>query len=367
MRILFMNTLSVWGGCERWIVQVGRLLQSRGHEVVISSLPGSVTEQRAVENGLEIYPFSLHIDIAFWKIPKLVRYFKKKKFDVVVCVQKKDVKIGALAAKIAGVPLVMARSGLDVIKKKLYHKLAFTKYIDGITTNTFALKDIYMSYGYFKDDFIHPIHDGFEFIGDVEDIDIKSMFNLPQDSTVMVAVGRVCRQKGFDILIESVKIAKEKGKNWRFLVVGTGPLEDKLKQMAKELQVDDYLQFIGFRKDVLPIMKAADLFVLSSRSESMTNVLREAMSVKTACVTTDVLGIRGELMEHGKNGYIIEPENAQAIYDGIDYVLSHPEQKAEMAQNGYDRVNSSFSIEGMIDQIEQMFITQLEKKGHKVL
>lgn len=362
MRILFLNTLPVWGGCERWIVQVGRLLKQRGHHAIISSRPGSITEQRAIENGLDIFPFDLHADVAFWQIPRMVHFLKKERIDVFVGVQTRDVKIGALAARIAGVPLVFARNGLDTIKKKFYHKLAYTKYIDGITTNTFALKDIYMKYGFFKDDFIHPIHDGFEFIGDVEDIDIKSMFNLPQDSIVISAVGRIAHQKGFDVLIEVAKKAKGKGKNWRFLVVGTGPLEEKLKDLAAKLGVEDYIQFIGFRKDVLPIMKASDLFALSSRSESMTNVLREAMSVKTACVATDVLGIRGELMDHKVHGYIVEPENMEALYDGIEYVLTHPELKSELEKNGYKRVKESFSIEGMIDQIENLFESQLEKK-----
>ena len=94
----------------------------------------------------------------------------------------------------------------------------------------------------------------------------------------------------------------------------------------------------------------------------MTNVLREAMSVKTACVSTDVLGIRGELMDHKEHGFIVEPENVEAIYDGIEYVLTHPELKKKMEEQGYERVKSSFSIEGMIDKIEELFQNQLRKK-----
>ena len=358
--------MPVWGGCERWSVQVGRLLKERGHQIVISSRPGSITEQRAIENGLDIFAFDLHADIYFWKIPRLVKYLKKNEIDVFVGVQTRDVKIGALAARIAKVPLVFARNGLDIVKRKLYHKIAYTKYIDGITTNTFALKDIYMSYGYFKEDFIHPIHDGFEFLGEVEDVDLKKTFDLPKDSKVMVGVGRVAHQKGFDILIEVAKMAKDQNKNWRFLVMGSGPLEEKLISLTHTLQVNDYIKFIGFRKDVLPIMKAADLFVLSSRAESMTNVLREAMSVETACVTTDVMGVRGELIEHEEHGYIVEPENPKAIYDAINYVLSKPELKAKMEKNGLQKVESSFPVEGMIDKIEKLFQDQLTKKGFDI-
>lgn len=365
MRILFLNTYKDWGGDEKWTINIGHGLKEKGHHVVISSQPGLETEKRALERGLEIFPFKVGPDIAFWKIPKFFKYVKKNKIEVVVCVQNRDVKIGALAAQLAGIKLILGRHALDAMKKRPYHKLVYTKYVDGIITNTHALKNLYMSYGWFKDDFIHPIHDGMEIHSNVDDIELRSMFDFPKDSIVLVGAGRVVHQKGFDLLIEVAKMAKNQDLKWRFLIVGSGQLEDKLKQLAKDKEVNEYIKFIGFRKDVLPIMKAADLFVLSSRSESMTNVLREAMSMETACVATDVYGI-SELIENEKSGYIVEPESVQAIYDGIEHVLSHPELKAKIEQNSLKRIKSAFTMDRMIDEVEQLFIQQLEKKGFKI-
>ncbi len=362
MKILFLNTYKDWGGDEKWTINIGSGLQKKGHQVVISSLPGSETERQAVVHGLEIFPFKIGPDIAFWKIPNFKGYVQKNNINVVVCVQNNDVKVGGLAAKLAGVPVVLARQALDTIKRRPYHKLAFTKFVDGIITNTDALKNLYLSYGWFRDDFIHTIHDGMEIKEHVEDIDLRSMFDLPEDAIVLVGAGRIVYQKGFDLLIDVAKMAKDNGLNWRFLIVGTGQLEEALKKKAKTMQVDDYIKFIGFRDDVLPIMKAADLFVLSSRAESMTNVLREAMSVETACVATDVYGI-SELIEHEKSGYIVEPNRAMALYDGIEYVLSRPELKAKIEKNAKKRIKSAFSMEKMINETEDLFIRLLKKKG----
>ncbi len=362
MNILFLNTYKDWGGDEKWTVNIGKGLKAKGHHVVISSHPGLETEKRALENGLEISPFKAGPDIAFWKIPKFRKYLRENEIDVAVCVQNRDVKIGALAAKLAGVKLVLGRHALDAMKKRPYHWLVYTKYVDGIITNTQALKNLYMSYGWFKDDFIYPVHDGMEINENVDDIDLKSMFDLPKDSIVLLGAGRVVHQKGFDLLIEVAQMAKNKDLKWRFIIIGSGQLENDLKQLAIDRDVNDFIKFVGFRKNVLPIMKAADLFVLSSRSESMTNVLREAMSMETACIATDVYGI-SELIEHEKSGYIVEPESSKAIYDGIEHVLSNPKLKTKIEHNSLKRIKSAFTMERMIDQIEQLFIEQLKKKG----
>jgi glycosyltransferase involved in cell wall biosynthesis len=358
MKILFVNTYKDWGGDEKWTINTGKGLKAKGHEVVIASKPGHETESRALENGLEIFPLDIGPDIAYWKIPGIKRYIKKQGFDVVVCVQNRDIKIAALAAKLAGVKLVLGRQALDAMKQRLYHRLAFTKFVDGIITNTHALKKLYMSYGWFQDDFIHPVHDGMEIQENVEDIDLRKEFNLPDDSVVLVGAGRIVHQKGFDLLVEVAQMAKKENLNWRFIIVGEGQLEEQLKKVAVEFQVENHIQFIGFRKDVLPIMKAADLFVLSSRSESMTNVLREAMSVNTACVATDVYGI-SELIEHKESGFIVEPFSSKAIFDGIKQVLSNPELKTKIERNSLRRIEEGFTMERMINDIEALFFRLL--------
>lgn len=366
MRILFLNTYKDWGGDEKWTINIGTGLKAKGHHVVISSHPGLETEKRAIENGLEIFPFEAGPDIAFWKIPKFRKYLRENKIDVAICIQNRDVKIGALAAKIEGIKLVLGRHALDGLKKdRPYHKFAYTKYLDGMITNSHALANQYMSYGWFADDFIHPIHDGLEIQENVEDVNLRSLFDLPKDSMVMVGAGRIVHQKGFDLLVKTAKLAKDKNLNWRFIVIGKGQLEEELKQLSKKLEVEDYIKFVGFRNDVFPIMKAADLFVLSSRSESMTHVLREAMSVKTACVATDVHGI-SELIEHGKSGFIVKPESEHELFNGIKHVLDNPELKQEIEENSIKRIKDAFTMQRMVDEIEALIIQLLAKKGHKV-
>jgi glycosyltransferase involved in cell wall biosynthesis len=219
-----------------------------------------------------------------------------------------------------------------------------------------------MSYGWFNDRFIHPVHDGILVHENVKDIDLRKEFELPKDSFVCVGAGRLVYQKGYDYLIEVAKMAKDQNLNWRFVILGIGRLENQLKKMVSDLQVENYIKFIGFRKDVLPFMKAADLFVLSSRSESMTNVLREAMSVRTACVATDVYGI-SELIENMKSGIIVEPGSPSAIYNGIKLLANDPKLKSEIEENSYQRILEGFTMQKMIDETEELFTKLLKEQN----
>jgi glycosyltransferase involved in cell wall biosynthesis len=361
LKIFFLNTFPEWGGGESWLVQVGKCLQDRGHEVVVASLPGSETETNAKAAGMEIYPFNLQMDIAYWKTPKLIRFLKQRQFDIAVFAQNRDVKVGAFAAKVAKVPVVLVRNGLDVIQKKLFHKIAFTNFVDGIITNAQALKDTYMSYGWFNDDFIHVIYDGLKLPGNVEKIDLREELALPSDSKLILSAGRLVSQKGFDYLIEVAALAKKHTRNWRFVVVGNGKLGNELQNHVRALEVDDYIKFIGFRDNILPYLNAGDLFVLSSRSEGLSSVLQEAMSLGKASVATAVSGVP-ELFQDGRAGLMVEKHNPQAIYDGIDRVLNNPLLKSKYEAEALARIKEDFLEEEMIDRLEALFNKYLDKR-----
>ena len=67
MRILFLNTYKDWGGGEKWIINIGKGLQAKGHHIIISGHPGSESERRALASKLEFIPFKEGPDIAFGK------------------------------------------------------------------------------------------------------------------------------------------------------------------------------------------------------------------------------------------------------------------------------------------------------------
>ena len=360
MRVLIINTFPIWGGDEKWTVNVGKGLMDKGHQVIIVCPKNSQTEQKARDSGLTTFPFQIGPDIAFWKIPSLMRLYRKHKIDVALCVQNRDVKIGALAAKLAGVPVVFARQGLDTIKKRLDHRLAFTKHVDGIITNTRSIKELYEGYGWFKENFIHVIYDGLTLPEHLPEIDIHNDLGLKKGSKVIIGTGRLARQKRFDLLIKVAAKAKAENLNWSVIIAGTGDLEVKLRKMIAEYDVEDTVKLLGFRNDVLTLMNASDLFVLSSDSEGMSNALREAMAVGKACVATDVFGV-SELFQEGKSGIMVRRGDGDGIFQAIKSIFQNDVLKRGLEENAAELIRTSFTMKRMIDQIEKLFEARLAK------
>lgn len=362
MRILILNTFPIWGGDEKWTINVGQGLQDRGHQITIASPPSSETEKNAVGCNLKIFPFHIGPDIALWKIPPFKKYLKVNRIDVLVCVQNRDVKIGGLAGRLARTPVIFARQGLDIMKRRFFHKIAFTKFIDGIITNTNSIKNLYDSYNWFDKDFIHVIYDGLILPDKLLRIDLHSEFDLIPDSKVIIGTGRLTEQKRFDLLVEAAVLAKKQNLNWSFIIAGSGRMETDLKKKAVDAEVDDLVKFIGFRDDVITLMNSADVFVLSSDSEGMSNALREAMAVGTACVATDVFGVE-ELFQNNIAGLMVKKGNSELLFDGINKVLSDETFRKSIEKTAFNRIKEDFTLNAMIDNIEKLFIQKVEKKG----
>ena len=162
--------------------------------------------------------------------------------------------------RIAGIPAIFARSGLNTIKPKIGHKIPFTKFVDGIITNTKSLKKLYDSYGWYEDDFVHVVYDGLQMPEKLGKIDLHQEFDLLPGSKVMIGTGRLSEQKRFGLLVKVAGMSKKADLLWSFLVVGAGRLEDQLNQMAVDHSVVDRIKFVGFRDDVLTILNSADVF-----------------------------------------------------------------------------------------------------------
>lgn len=361
MKILFLNSFPQWGGDEKWTLNCLNFLRERGHEVFLACLPDSPLQERAQNMDLEVFPFRLKTDTAFWKIPALQRFLREKEIEVFLGVQNRDVKIGALSARLGGIPAIFSRQGLNIMKKKIDHRIPFTRFIDGIITNAQAIKDQYLGYGWFQDDnFIKVIYDGMEPLPAIETIDIRETLHLPPQSNVLFSAGRLTFQKGYDLLIQAARMAKDKGFDWQFVIAGEGKLKDELVGQSQQLKVDDIVHFIGFRTDITALMKAADLFVLPSRSEGMPNVLREAMAMGRACVAAAVNGVP-ELIEHEKSGLLTEKENVTQLFEGIQRLLDDKPLRTYIEKNAHQRVTKHFTMERMIDKLEAAFSEQLVK------
>lgn len=139
----------------------------------------------------------------------------------------------------------------------------------------------------------------------------------------LVSVGRLHWQKGFEILLNSISQVRNSYPNITLTILGDGELRADLESMAKKLELDSCVRFLGFVNNPYPYVKAADLFVLSSRYEGFANVLIESLALGTPVIATDCPGGNQELISNGINGWLAPVDDPVGLAKAISYGLSN--------------------------------------------
>ncbi len=163
------------------------------------------------------------------------------------------------------------------------------------------------------------------------------------ESKILLSVGRFIHCKGYDILLEAAKsIPSDIG----IYIVGGEPTEEYLKYVNKYgLQ---NVHFIGF-KDKSNLKKwylASDVFVLPTRGDVWGLVVNEAMANALPIITTDMCGAGLELVENGKNGYIVPSENPSSLSDAVTQIFANESLLSDMKLSCLEKIRN-YTVEQM--------------------
>lgn len=137
----------------------------------------------------------------------------------------------------------------------------------------------------------------------------------------LMGLGRLCNQKGFDILIKAHARVLQRGIEHNLVIVGSGPLESKLTDLATSLGVADSVFIPGYIQNPYPLLKKATAFVLSSRYEGLPGAVVEALAVGTPVVSTSCTGSI-ETLSNGKYGILADPDDVCSLANGMTKILS---------------------------------------------
>jgi glycosyltransferase involved in cell wall biosynthesis len=204
-----------------------------------------------------------------------------------------------------------------------------------IAVSDFTRREL-LQYYKVKEAKIRVIHNGvdvdkFQPAGDKRKA--KEALGFSPDDIAILSVGRLYARKGLFTLIESMPPVVRKFKNAKFIIAGKG-LSNEMKKLVgytTKLGVKDNIVFTGYFPDKkLPkLYQAADIFAFSTFYENLPFAVLEALSTGLPVVTTKVGGIP-EMIESGKNGFLVQPSNARELADRVLYYLEHPAAASEM-------------------------------------
>lgn len=167
---------------------------------------------------------------------------------------------------------------------------------------------------------------------------------------VIVTVGRIVEQKRHDRLLEAIRRLKDSGEDVELRILGTGPLEEKMKAYAHELGIDDSVRFLGFQPNPYPHIAAADIFALSSDTEGYPTVVCEAMVLGKPIVSTAITG-SNELLEGGVG--LLTELDPDSLADGIRSLLHSPEKARQLAENAL-AASGQFRTESVLEKVYQV-------------
>jgi glycosyltransferase involved in cell wall biosynthesis len=159
-----------------------------------------------------------------------------------------------------------------------------------------------------------------------------------------VFVGRLVKEKGLLVLLQAWVLVMQRIRGAALHVVGGGPLEDELRALVRHLGIASSVRFHGHQQEVLPFLQAADLFVLPSYVEGLSNTLLEAMAVGLPVVATRISGSE-DIVDEGKTGFLVPPGEVPALAEAIIALLENPAGAAAMGRQARQRVVQRCGLE----------------------
>ena len=169
-------------------------------------------------------------------------------------------------------------------------------------------------------------------------------------------------QKGFDLLLEAFSRVAQRNAHWSLKILGDGPLKDQLTVQTKKLNLTERVQFTGALADPFPVLRAADLFVFSSRFEGFGNALCEAMACGLPAISFDCPSGPSEIIRNGVDGVLIPAEDIDALAAAMDELMLNDQERLKLAARAPE-VSLRFGIERILGLWERMLNDLLIKQA----
>jgi glycosyltransferase involved in cell wall biosynthesis len=191
----------------------------------------------------------------------------------------------------------------------------------------------------------------------------------------VITTARLSKEKGIDILLRAWAHVVRHEKGLKLILVGDGPLAVALKELCQSLGLTESVEFTGIVRNPMEYLKGADLFVLPSRSEGLSNALLEAMSYGLPCIATNVGGnvelagedrhkkiMPGEFII-ARNGLLVNPDDVEGTSKAMLYLIRSRAEREEMGNKGRLCIEKNFSIDLIADKYIELYHRMIDRKS----
>jgi glycosyltransferase involved in cell wall biosynthesis len=191
----------------------------------------------------------------------------------------------------------------------------------------------------------------------------RAALGLTGGEIVIGSVGRLERQKRFDLLIRACAALRGRWPGLRLVIAGDGSLREPLSALADRLLPPRTCRLLGHCDDITALHHGIDLFVQSSDYEGTPNAVLEAMAFESPIVAT-AAGGTAEIVRHGTDGLVVEPGDLAALVAAIERALTNREAAAARAAAARRAVETTLSFDARMEAVENIYSTLIDRHRH---
>jgi glycosyltransferase involved in cell wall biosynthesis len=345
-KVLLLITLAEVGGAQTYVASLLPVLADRFDVAVAAHGPGPLRDA-AAEAGVRFIPLE-HVrrSIRPWRdlagFVELVRLLRREKPDIVHANSSKAGLLGRLAAAAAGVPIRIftvhgwafaARSGLTSRVYRWADRL-----VQPFTTVTVCVSESERTAGLRAGT---CSAERTVVIRNAVSLEGTPRSRHERERPLVVSVGRLKAPKDFVTLARA--LAALPADSFEALIVGDGPDRPALETELRRLRLEDRVRLAGERHDVADMLAAADVFVLSSRSEGLPVSVLEAMAAELPVVASRVGGV-SELVVDGETGFLVAPGKPRDLAAALESLVADRDLRRHLGAVGRVRAETRFNL-----------------------
>lgn len=343
------------GGAESYVVSAARHLRERGYDVVLASGGGTLARELAVE-GFRHYwlPVKFHVGIAGRLLANLLR---SERIDLVHANSIDAARATAMACRVTGTPWLMTAHGF--IRRSQQRCLTDARQIICVSKYQYEIE---LQHKLFVPSKLVTLYNGIDleqFTPSTDLLLVRAEWGFTADDFVLGIVSRITNTNGkghgdlFRMLATDSRAAA-----WKLVVVGKGQGLSLLKGLAYRLGIANRVRFIGFQSQVARLYAGMNVVCLPSSIETFGLTLAEGMAMAKPAVAYTVGGMP-EVVEDGVTGYLVSPGDVEMLATRLDSLRCDPIRARAMGACGRERVKRLFSLETMLDRLEDIYAKAL--------
>ena len=296
----------------------------------------------------------------WWRILQLARLLRKRRVDIVEVHSAEGQMVGVLAAKLAGVPVILSgrrNLGYNYGRKERWQTRWSNRFVTAFLANSQAVADQRSRLEGIPADRFRVIPNGIDLpaFDAARAAPVDAAYEAFCRTGVVIAIAANLRPvKNHTLFLRAAQLVAGQHPEARLAILGSGPDEHKLRQLASELGIAERVYWAGSVTPIAAYLSRAEIAALTSDSEGFATAIVEAMAAGLPVVATQVGGA-AEAIVSGQNGVLVEAGNYQQLAQELNQLLADPDLRQALGQAARRTVEQSYNWTRQRERFEQLY------------